>query len=824
MKKSATPAALGLALALPTALCWYYDVYVHWQPKIYPFTVIAVMLGCAALTLLLLRVRGEKPKALAWKTVLSTAIFTAALFLPSSLINNVMHMGAKLAANIAVPLAAAQLLALFILLRKKLRKPVIAVCLAVSSLLSFTFMIGVPYYMDNLYKAPTPVLPEGQFAPMPALGEVDFTVPADGSIEEVRDLIREARAGGEDKPFTVLIEDGEYPVKQILFDERDHDTTYRSRDGGVTLSGGMRLEPKDFAPWDKNANIQVIDLTKLGLGPDDWGGLYAYGAYNSAEKYDNGVGPLPCELYVDGVRCTVARYPNEGWLRIGEVSDIGDYNGSNGNSIMVQTGWADMRNPRGGAFAMDEATAKRVQGWADSGDIWIFGCYKYDWADASTRVKAFDKAAGSLTTEQAHVYGYAEGGTYYFYNVLDELDAPGEWYLDRESGLLYVWPQGDFKDIVLTLNTETLITGENVKNLSFIGLTLQGTRGDGIALSGDNILVDHCTVQNLAGSAMSLTGYNNTASNNEICHVGRQGIIIGGGGAETLTPGNSRAINNLVHDWSEIVMTYQGGIRVNGTGNLAANNELYNARHTAIFFSGNNHVIERNNIHDVCLETSDAGAIYFGRTWFGAWGTVIRNNAIYNLGGNGHTPDGIYLDDGLSGVTVENNLLVNVPGLALHFSGRDIEAHGNIVVNAGRPVSYDERTRLSALGTSTWYFHAVEGGPQWQALFDSPWQTDIWRAAFPKLAAYKTDFADIEDPGFAANPGNSSVTGNVFVGPNKPRYDESVLRFSEIGPNEEYGFAQKYWTLSGYAEIGAEQVGRVDGGDARVSYELGGHP
>ena len=73
-----------------------------------------------------------------------------------------------------------------------------------------------------------------------------------------------------------------------------------------------------------------------------------------------------------------------------------------------------------------------------------------------------------------------------------------------------------------------------------------------------------------------------------------------------------------------------------------------------------------------------------------------------------------------------------------------------------------------------------------------------------------TDHADIEEPSFAANPANSSVTGNAFVGSGKPSYAESVLRFSEIGPNKAYGAwrMRDYPALPEYGDIPLEQVGR----------------
>ena len=608
---------------------------------------------------------------------------------------------------------------------------------------------------------------------------------------------------------------GEYNIRSIQLGEPDQNLTICALGGEAVLNGGMKLDPKDFTPWEKNENIQVIDLTKLGLGPDDWGKMYSFGGFTTAGMYDGGVGPLPCELFFNSRRCTIARWPDAGWLEIGKVLDNGDSRETYQGGTVRNASFDEMRNPRGGAFEMDAETARRAAGWASLDDVWMFGCFKWDWADMSTPVKAIN--GNAVTTEYASGYGFERGRRYYFYNVLEELDAPGEWYLDREKGLLYFWPpEGDFADarIDISLSADTLIQGTGLKNVSLVGLTLQGTRGDGMSLSGDDLLVDHCVVRNLAGSAITLSGYNNTASNNEVYRVGKQGITVSGGEAATLTPGNSKVVNNLVHDWSEVVMTYQGGVNVYGTGNLAAHNELYNSRHTAMFFGGNNNVIEYNYIHDVCLETDDAGAIYAQRSFYDAQGTVVRYNVLVDIGRAGHTPCGIYLDAGLSGVSVLNNLLVNVPDSAIAVSGRDLEIHGNVVVNAGNPVIYDQRMRDGALATdpNVWFQeHTGRGGDMWPALAASPWQTDIWKAAFPKLAAYSTDFADIEKPEFAANPAGSSVTGNVFAGPNKPWYDESVLRFSEIGPNKSYGAlrALHYWDLPGYEDIPLEQIGRV---------------
>jgi len=172
-------AALCLALALPAALAWYYDVYVNWRPNVYPLVMAVLFAGTLALTLLTLRVRGERKSVpLVWKTALSVIVFMAVLFGISGVINNSIyegiHPGPTIAAAVSLPLCAAQWLALFALLLQKLRKPAVAVCLVASCLLSSFFLIGTPWYMKERYRAPIPALPEGRFAPMPELGEVDL--------------------------------------------------------------------------------------------------------------------------------------------------------------------------------------------------------------------------------------------------------------------------------------------------------------------------------------------------------------------------------------------------------------------------------------------------------------------------------------------------------------------------------------------------------------------------------------------------------------------------------------------------------------------------
>ena len=239
---------------------------------------------------------------------------------------------------------------------------------------------------------------------------------------------------------------------------------------------------------------------------------------------------------------------------------------------------------------------------------------------------------------------------YYFFNVFEELDAENEWFVDRNNLKLYFIPPADFqnKSLELSLSVSDLITLQNVQNITFDGITFTGTRASAIRGTGSNITIQNCVMKNVGENAVELTGEHILVENNEITATGKAGVILTGGDRQTLTSSENIVSNNLIRDWSQVYRTYQAAVNLNGVGAVCSHNEIYNSPHEAVTYTGNNHVIEYNVIHDVVLESSDAGAIYSGRSW-SYYGNVIRYNCIYKIGLDQFTPSGIYFDDALSG-------------------------------------------------------------------------------------------------------------------------------------------------------------------------------
>lgn len=615
----------------------------------------------------------------------------------------------------------------------------------------------------------------------------------DRAIEAVKQSDKSKKSS-----ITVCIGDGEYHTSSLIFDREAGGTencrvTYIATGDNVIINGGVSLSSRDFISVEEypeiserlsdmaKERVKVIDLTKApySLTVDELGKIYPIGTYNTANRYSGDtMGAMHSELFINGERCSPARYPDTGYTTVSGVI-------SQGKDSNEKDEYGD---PVGDILSADESLISRMAKWKMPEEVWVYGFLMYDWADGSSPIKSIDLENQSFTLKYQSFFGVKEGAPYYFFNCLEELNCEGEWYLDRESGLLCVFTDEDFGDaeISLSLSTGSLIT-INASNITLDGFSVKGTRGNGISGHGNGITVKNCTVTEIGGHGIVLEGSNISVIKNEVARTGRGGISVSGGDAVTLTPSNNCVYNNLVHDWSEIFQTYQGGISIGGVGNLCSGNELFNSPHHAITYRGNNNIIEYNLIYKVCLSTDDAGAIYAGNSWT-SYGNHIRYNCIYDIGSDGHTPNGIYMDDALSGQKIYGNLLVNIPQYSIFVGGgRDMEIYGNVIVNPGEyGIYYDSRARDGALDNGWFEDHvAKDDGSLWQDLYNSPWRSELWQSAFPQYKEFILDFDLADESGFPPNPANSRVCENLIISMDRSvgNFDEAVDTYSTVSNN-----------------------------------------
>ena len=597
------------------------------------------------------------------------------------------------------------------------------------------------------------------------------------TFEKARDAVREQIQKGLRAPITVTIREGVYYTGNIVLTKNDSGTeafpiTYEA-EGNVVLNGGMMLcadmfealteEEKSRLHGDAKEKVIRADLKKLGLSRRDWGEMCVTGSHHTGDRYDDAVlSPMWCELFANGIRQTVARYPNEGFLYTEEPIREGAGKESNIEGTIryryTPEEWENVRNPISDIYRLDPDTARRASSWKSLNDVWMFGYPAWNWADMSTPIVSIDEKTCAMETKMVSLYGMKKHAPYYFYNVFEELDAPGEWYLDRESGFLYWYPPSPLADaeIMLSLLTESILTMKEVSYVTLKGITFTGTRADALTLSGNHLTVRNCVIKNVAGNAMVIHGDHNLVCGCEICHVGQCGVKIRGGDRTVLMPSYNILENNHVHHFAEIFKNYRPAFQLDGVGNVCRHNKIHDSMHMAIGFTGNEHLIEYNEIYAVCKTSDDASAIYSGRD-YSTQGTVIRRNYFHDILSAAKKHVGVfavYCDDNLGKCTIAENIFVRCQSALLLHGGHNMTVVGNLIMDA------PENAR-SALTFHKYHCFWDLFGDSVHAkrLREVPWQSEIWKKAYPQIEKYLS--WDIEKE--QRFPHYANISGNVII-------------------------------------------------------------
>lgn len=568
------------------------------------------------------------------------------------------------------------------------------------------------------------------------------------SLERARDAIRELKADGElPEPVTVWVHGGVYP-REATFALSAEDSgsaetpiVYRAVEGEtVRIIGGVAIPPEAIREvtdaeildrMDERARGKVVQVSLTELG--------AKGADKQWPVTFRGYAGWP-ELFFDGQPLEIARWPNEGFARMAKVLDQGS-----------RPRWSE-KPDRPGSFQYE---GDRPERWLKADEVYLNGYWCFKWYNEVIRVAKIDPENKSITFAAPHVYGIggASGGDFFALNLLEELDRPGEYYLDRKAGLLYFWPPApvEGKEIGLSIMDTPLVTMADVSNVTLRGFVFEFSCGQAVTISGGaNNLVAGCIIRNLATDAGRIDGgSNNGVQSCDLYNLGGAGFSLSGGDRPTLTPCGNFAENNHIHHFGRLFRTHRDAVALNGVGCKARHNLIHDAPHHAIDFGGNYHLVEFNDIHDVCTETDDAGAIYTGRDWT-TYGNMIRYNFWHNVGGSLHVGNqAIYLDDTACGVTSYGNVIYRVFRAFLIGGGRDNVADNNIIVDCNIPMHIDNRG-LSWAGPSS-----ENGATLMSRLNAVPYTEGIWAARFPTLANILED-----EPGM---PKRNRVTRNVMV-------------------------------------------------------------
>ena len=591
------------------------------------------------------------------------------------------------------------------------------------------------------------------------------------SLDRARDAVRALRSTGSLLGgITVSIRGGTYSLLHsfILSGEDSGSATTPSvwrayRGERVLMTGGLSVGEftriSDAGIDDRLADaarghVLVADLRARGI--TDYGEIVPRG------------GP-PMELFYRGKRMPVARYPNDGWLLIDDVPQTGDSLFNKG----LEREKRFYGVPAGRHYGRIRYDGTRPSGWGRAGDIILHGYWTFDWSDTYQRVASIDTLHRELTLlPPHHHYGYTKGQRYYALNILEELDEPGEWYLDRVRGLLYFWPPAAVQpgDAVVSMCVEPLIRVESSAWISIEGITFAYSRGTGVAVSGGHdVVIDRSTFHSLGRDGVTIQGGTASGVRGCVIHdVGFGGILLQGGDRPTLTPGRHFATGNHIHHFSTWLRTGQYAVVMDGVGHRVAHNRIHDSPFEGVYIKGNDHLIEYNEFHHLMKETGDAGAIHTGRDW--TWrGNVIRYNYFHDLKGPGlHGVMGVYLDDWASGFTVFGNLFYRAGRATMIGGGRDNTVENNIYVECSPSLHVDAR----GLGWASYYFDGTM--PELFTKLDAMnYRQPPYSTRYPELLR--------QADGEPAIPKYNRIVGNISYGGRwMDVYDYLVFDFSVV--------------------------------------------
>lgn len=569
------------------------------------------------------------------------------------------------------------------------------------------------------------------------------------TVEKAVEAMRGAGAG------TIWIEPGEYYLKQgITFDAKHGGTAEQSlvirgtEPGKARLSGGQSVgefrpistnEAKPLISAEAQKHVLVADLKSQGFAPLEQLPVQ----YRTHGREELVFGDMPMQA---------ARWPNKGFAEFNEVIDSG---------ASGVTHWVDRTIYRPGSIRFPGDRAKQ---WDFSRGVWLHGFWCYEWNEEVLKAASYNPATGELRLAAKHCYGIGSPWDkkskhpFYAVNVFEELDEPGEYYLDRKNNLLFFWPPSDVAKtpVRLTLCAKPLIQAIGVQNLIVRDLTLENSRGVGIVMNNcRHCSVENCLIRNLGQCAMNMNGSQLAVVGCEITQTGSGGIHINGGDRKTLMPGQCSVVGCHIHHIGRLDWDGGRGIFLGGCGNRVANNCIHDGPSGAICYGGNDHILELNEAYNMCIHYADVGVFYTGRDW-ASQGNIVRWNYVHDVatkGGSG--AQAFYLDDCDSGDTILGNIVFRCGNRgSMLGGGRDNTYRGNIFIEQPTGIHVDAR------GPAGIVFNRQDSWNLLAKCEQLDYLSPLWKKRYPRLAKTMA-----ENP---LQPMGNSMHENIMLSCKKP--------------------------------------------------------